>query len=232
MKPIVLLHGWGFSPAIWDGLRDALGDRTTLAPDLNAGPAKLALRADALAPTLPDASVLLGWSLGALLAMSIARRHPHKVAGLCLIGATPRFVRNADWPHGLDADIVAEFGRGFAARPQRILQRFLALQLLGDSGRVSLQPRLDASLCDTATPGLAEGLRILADSDLRESLPQQASLLIHGSQDALMPVEAARWLHAHLPAAKFVEVAGAGHCPLLGTPERLAALIREFADGR
>lgn len=230
--PLVLLHGWGVTPRIWHALREALGEIQSIAPDLAAGPGELEARADALASGLADASVLVGWSLGAMLAMAVADRHPHKVAALCLIGATPRFVRADDWPHGLDAEVVADFRQGFAKRPLRILQRFVALQLLGDRARAMLQPRLEASLCTPDAAGLEAGLEALTRADLRTRLPQQPTLLIHGSKDALMPVEAARWLAQNMPAARLIEFADAGHCPLFGEPESLAARLREFIDER
>lgn len=233
MSALVFLHGWGFTPRIWAPLRAQLGDEPCLAPPVSAGPASLALRADTLAAHLPRDSLLIGWSLGAMLALQTAQRHPEKVRALCLIGASPRFVASPDWPHGLDAATVDAFADGFERDPQRTRKRFMALQVLGDVQRKPLQLALDAAQADVTTPGLRQGLEILSSADLRPLVPEiaQPTMLVHGAQDALMPIEAARWLARTLPAASLTEVAGAGHCPGFLEPEMLAEIIRRFAHG-
>ena len=127
--PVVLLHGWGYRPSLWQSLIEALGNRAVLAPALNPPHEKLESWADELAPKLPEAGLFVGWSLGAMLALSLATRHPEKVSGLLLIGATPRFVADPTWPHGLEADIVSRFEADFSRSPERTLRRFLALEI-------------------------------------------------------------------------------------------------------
>ena len=65
-RPIVLLHGWGLSAAVWTPLRARLDPATPIhAPDLpghgNAAPAgtTLASWAEALLPAIPDGKPLL-----------------------------------------------------------------------------------------------------------------------------------------------------------------------------
>jgi len=144
--PLVLLHGWGLDPRVWSGLCDAQPSRIrTLAPALPghgdalpAAAADLAAWGDALLPVLPERAVLCGWSLGSLIALDLARRHPERVARLILIGATPCFVArsgDAPWPHGLDAATVAAFNASFATDPAGTQKKFIALQSLGDAHR-------------------------------------------------------------------------------------------------
>lgn len=236
---LVLLHGWAMTPAVWDGLRDALGGIPVLTPSLPghgsaaAAGAGLAAWADAVAASIPDGAVLGGWSLGALLALEIARRHPDKASRLLLFGATPRFVAAPDWPHGLAAETVAAFRAGFATAPEATLKRFLALQCLGDARRKVVQSRLAATLAPiAASSGLADGLALLADTDLRGELEALGCpcLLVHGAQDALMPPGAADWLARSLPRARLHCLPDAGHAVFLSQPEACAALIRSFLD--
>jgi len=230
MRTIIMLHGWGFTPRIWDPLRAWLGDFRLLTPDLNNGVATLAARADAVSGAIDPDAVLVGWSLGAMLAIELARRHPAKVRALCLIGTTQRFVANTEWPHGLDGGVVSAFRRDFAENPARTIRRFMALQTLGDARRLPLQRQLESALADPKSAGLAEGLAILETADLRDTvLPETLSmLLIHGVHDALMPVDAARTLASSQASAQLHEIPDAGHCPLFTDPERLAGLIRSF----
>ncbi len=240
--PLVLLHGWAMSPAVWTELGGLIRSTAIITPALpghaataSPAPAGLAAWADALAEQIPDGAALGGWSLGAMLALEIARRHPRKASRLLLIGATARFVAQADWPCGLAADTVATFRQGFAASPAATLKRFLALQCLGDAQRRTLQGRLEASLSPATArsdEALAEGLRLLESSDLRAGLGaiEVPCCLLHGTHDALMPIEAARRLAALLPDARLHEICDCGHAPFVAQPRVCADLIDDFLD--
>lgn len=229
-RSIVLLHGWAYRPSLWQTLADEFPERRLLAPNLMPEGETLADWTDALSSTLPETSLLVGWSLGSMLALCLARRHPERVAGMLLIGATPCFVAGESWNHGLDAEVVARFQTDFARSPERTLKRFLALQVLGEQDRTRLSSHLETHLAQGPEyQGLAAGLRLLAESDLRDSLPGDARpcLLLHGQNDALMPVSAARFLHEHLSGSRLRIEPNSGHAPLFTQPAALAALIRE-----
>lgn len=244
--PLVLLHGWGMTPRVWHDLAARLDGRfrlvTPALPGHRGRPlphaSTLDSWADSLAPDLPDGAFLCGWSLGAMVAIKLAVRHPQKVRRLVLTGATPRFVAADDWPHGLDAATVEAFVRGFAEAPAVTLRRFLSLQVQGESHRKVVQASLAAALARTADAdgaadaALAEGLRVLVETDLRADLPQlrQPVLLIHGDGDALMPLQAAGWLAQALPDARLEPCRNSGHAPFLSDPAAFADQLLAFAD--
>ena len=243
---LVLLHGWAMSPAAWAPLQAELGALPTLTPALpghGAGAPRpqapgLAGWADALAATLPQGAagaIVVGWSLGGLLALELARRHPERVARLVLIGATARFVADETGSPGLGTEVVEGFRRGFASDPGATLKRFIALQCLGEADRRRTQQAVGAALAPDADrfppdPVLADGLAILADSDLRPQLGEirPPCLIIHGEHDALMPLAAAQALAAALPAAELRVLGGSGHALPLSRPADCARLIEAF----
>lgn len=240
--PLVLLHGWGMSPRIWNGLRICLSPRIVATPALpghdgTASPGStLQAWSDAVLAGLPQRCVLIGWSLGAMIALDLAARHPQRIEQLVLFGATPKFVGSTDWPHGLDADTVRSFNEGFAQDADATLRRFLALQALGEAQRRGVMHSLGRAV---AAPGefnpatLADGLCVLADADLRATaaLVRAPTLLIHGRDDAVMPLPAAEWLAANLPAARLEVLDGSGHAPMVSQPELCAGLIEEALRG-
>ncbi len=229
-KRVQAWHGWGFGPAVFDPLHSALVDRCKLsAPALKAPESgNFETWSGELAAQLSANEVLLGWSLGAMLALGAVAAGARPRA-LVLIGASPRFVASADWPHGLDAGTVAAFRSGVAEQPARTLKRFLALQTLGDSRRGAAQALLEQSLEADATK-LTPALTALINADLRRSIGQirVPTLLLHGENDALMPLPAATWLDDHLPDARLVVLPQCGHAPHVTQAHRIADALMQF----
>jgi 3-oxoadipate enol-lactonase len=56
------------------------------------------------------------------------------------------------------------------------------------------------------------------------------ALVVHGTEDVIVPVENGRRLAARLPNAEYLELEGAGHNLSLEDPEGLAAIVLEFLD--
>lgn len=232
----VFMHGWGMRPGVWLALQNALNLADRSAPALHAPTGSMHDWADAFAQTLPEDAVLIAWSLGAMLALDVAARHPQRVKSLVLIAATPSFVKRADWPHGLDLATVRAFREGFLLNPSRTQERFLALQAFGDSKRHVVSGALREDLDDPVahSSALAHGLRLLEETDLRPQLPPVTlpCLLIHGAQDALIPPAASSWLGQRWPGSQALIIDDAGHAPFLNAPQTVATNIRQFIDAR
>ena len=89
------------------------------------------------------------------------------------IAASPRFVAAADWTHGVDADVLAQFGAGLRRDYRHTIERFLALEAIGSEHAQAELRELKAHVFERGEPAarvLEDGLRILATSDLRARL--------------------------------------------------------------
>ena len=239
MNPLILWHGWGLPAAVWSGFTAQLDVplQTPVLPGYGATPTSVPYTLDALVDALlagQSAPVTLcGWSLGALLALHAAHRHPDKVARLILIGATPSFVQHADWPHGMAPQALAEFTDAVARDPAAALKRFIALFNQNDVNSRRLGRELAHALAGAPLPTaatLVAGLALLRDTDLRSQVSaiKQPTLLLHGAHDALMPLAAAQWLAAQLPQAQLAVLPDAGHAPFLSDAACCATLVTEF----
>jgi pimeloyl-[acyl-carrier protein] methyl ester esterase len=241
-----MIHGWGLHGGVWSGLAAALGKtRRVLTPDLpghGGAPCPpagfgLAAAADALAPGIPDGSIVLGWSLGALVALTLARRHPRRVGELVLVAATPRFTRGADWPCAVDAAVLDGFARDLEGDHRQTLTRFLALQVRGGTAPRDTLRTLRELLFERGEPdprALAGGLEALRDTDMRRDLADimQPTVVIAGERDKLVPAEASRRLAAALPRARYAQLSGAAHAPFLSHPGAFAAALGDAAAQR
>ena len=82
-----------------------------------------------------------------------------------------------------------------------------------------------------ALPEAAIALRLLgSELDIRSQLPKitQPTLIIHGEQDKIVPLERAKELAAAIPNAELLVLEGAGHVPTLTRPGQVADAIASF----
>jgi pimeloyl-[acyl-carrier protein] methyl ester esterase len=241
--PLVCLHGWGLNGGIWSEIRP--DGRSLLAPDLpghgatpTLSPYTAEALADHLAAAMPPACVVLGWSLGGMVALAWAARRPQQVRALVLVGTTPAFVNKPDWTLGLAPEVLEGFARDLERDYRATLMRFLALQARGGEAARRVIERLRATLFARGEPDpavLAAGLELLRSVDLRQQVGQVCcpTLVVHGGHDTLCPPEAGRWLAQHLPHARLALHARAAHAPFLSHPEwfdsTLAAFLTDMA---
>jgi hypothetical protein len=79
-----------------------------------------------------------------------------------------------------------------------------------------------------SSPGSLEALhRMNRDIDIRHVLPavRVPTLVLHASEDTVVPRDVARYIASRIPAARVVEIAGAGH---LALGERALAIVDEI----
>ncbi|MBS1170200.1 MAG: bioH [Burkholderiaceae bacterium] len=237
MNRLVLWHGWGISTGAWNSLaeqlRPAFRPHLQPLPGYDGAPAPQPYTPETLVESLlaelPTPVTLCGWSMGALLAMLAAHKYPDKIERLILIGATPCFLQRDGWPYGMLPAALATFSHAIEHDALGVLKRFTALFNHNDANSRSIVRAL-AQTHLPPTQVLADGLALLRDIDLRAIVPEihQPTLLLHGALDPLMPLPAAQWLQAKLPAARLEIFPLAAHAPFLSDPARCAALITDF----
>ena len=240
-KPdLALIHGWGLGSGVWQPCAGRLESVARIhcvdlpgygdTPD--CGETFIEAARSAL-ETLPDGVTLCGWSLGSLFALQAVLLAPERVARLILVSSTPSFAQRDDWTPAQPPSVLAGFAEAVASDARATLQRFVAVFNQGDTkaraiGREINQGILSSSLAPT--PTLLKGLEWLRDIDLREQVSAMRCpvLLVHGENDPLMPVAAARWLTEHLPQSQLEVFNGAAHAPFLNNPEFFASLVGDF----
>lgn len=241
-RDIVLVHGWGLHGGVWRELAGRLAASfRVLLPDLPGHGRSPAANGDfTLADVVAELqrhmaapAVWVGWSLGALVALTAARHFPQRVSRLVLIGATPKFVQAPDWPCALPPQTLVQFARDFEDDYHAMLLRFLSLQMgAGEAARTAVR-HLRAMLMEHSEPepaALRSGLQWLADTDLRADLPAitAPALVLHGQHDRLVPPPAAEFLARQLPAARLALIPSAGHAPFLSHPDATWNVLTEF----
>jgi pimeloyl-[acyl-carrier protein] methyl ester esterase len=184
-------------------------------------------------PAVPSGAAVLGWSLGGMVALELARQHPRHLRALVLVATTPKFLAGPDWEHGLPPAVLDEFSAGLSDDYRRTVQNFLALQTRGDEHALQTLRTLRSRLASHGEPdpaALATGLGILREADLRDSLPRIAlpALVVAGEHDRLTPPGAGQALASALPAARFRLIERSGHAPFLSHPADVLGEVAGF----
>lgn len=241
--PLVLIHGWAMHGGIFRPLVERLAATRTLhLVDLpghghsvaHAGPFTLEACADELLGRLPEAP-WLGWSLGGLVALTAALRQPQRIEALVALCASPCFVRQPDWPHGVEAEVFHAFGRDLAGDYRQTIDRFLALEAHGSDHMREELRELRAHVFERGEPArhvLVDGLKLLETGDLRAQLPTLAmpSLWIAGRRDRLVPWQGMQ-AAASASSGEFLRIEGGGHAPFLSHADEVLAAVDAFLSG-
>ena len=223
---VVMLHGAGMDHRVWIWCCRALVQRgrRVLAVDLPAhgrsgGPplARIDALADWLIGLLDAAAIdragLAGHSLGALIALDAAARHPGRVHALALVGAALRMPVHPKLLAAAHDDLPAAVA---------LMMRWSR----GDEPEAAL--RSDRRLIDAAPGVLSAGLAACdayQQGDERARAVRCPAIVVAGTHDRMTPMEGARALAAAIPAAQIAPIEGAGHMlPLTAPRHTLAAL--------
>lgn len=237
---LVLVHGWGMNAAVWEALMPTLSQQYRVSVVELPGhggsgavvAADLADWARQVLAVAPPRAWWLGWSLGGQVALQAALDQPQRVAGLMLVGATPRFVQGDGWPCAMPVKTFHLFADALADDPNATLMRFLALQVSGAEHARETLKQLRAELAQrpaATTDGLAQGLELLLQTDLRARMAQLEcpTHWLFGGRDTLVPSTLHDFLPGLLPKTTIDVIDGAGHAPFLSHPRESLAVLSQ-----
>ena len=181
---------------------------------------------------LPGAHVM-GVSMGGMVAQELALRHPDRVRTLTL-GCTYA---------GGEGSVLTD-----PAIIQRLTQLFLSgrigeamqegyrinvsAQYAADPSHIEPFKRIAAELPATLEIMLAQAQAVQGhDTSLRLSQIRMPTLVVHGTEDQMLPVANAHAIAARIPDARLEILEGVGHLFWWEQPDRSAELVAELAAG-
>ena len=245
--PLILLHGWCMSSAVWRFQFDALSENfRVIAPDLrgfgrssdcsiDCNFSGFAADLAALIRHLDSADILLtGWSMGAQVALQALPLIREKLAGLVLVSATPTFIGRDDFSHALSR-IEAD---GMALKVRRNIHRALTgfisrMFAPGELDDVALAGQVSDVLSTVPVPTVEvalQSLQALVDADMREiaAAVDLPTLIINGDSDIICLPEASAWLSNTISASRQSIFTGCGHALFLTCSSRFNAELTGF----
>lgn len=253
VKELVLLPGFGFHSTVFQKLilklSHNLNLRITLIdlpgfgntsvintvqmkrPSINLA---LAVMAEEILKRAPQKAVWLGWSLGGLITLWLARMYPEYIERFITIGTTPKFIEDEEW-QGVSHNTFQVFQQNLEKNPQKTLKTFLSLQGFGKE-QETIQ-YLEKHICINSIASLQNiqslktGLEILEKTDLRKEISKIhcSGLCMFGEKDQLVPMAIANNLQMLAPQIKTSIILNQGHGSFLFDPKHVLDEIENFS---
>lgn len=225
MKQLILLHGWAADRRIWNQQYPLEQGQIRLwTPDLAQWQADWLMTY--LQQVEPAQTILVGWSLGGMLALEACARG-FRPRALVLIAACASFCRRPDFALGWPAAVVRGMRQRLKAQPDQVVQDFYRRLLA--PGEQDWQEPLAALLPRSQDPlWLATGLAYLQHADLRPQLGQVAAgqiLIVHGAADRITEAAQAYFLQEELPGSRLLMLPDTGHAPMVSRSQAVNGLL-------
>lgn len=240
--PLVFINSLGTDHRIWDAVVPALAADYPIVRYDKRGhglsdcpPAPYTIRdhmhdlTELLAALNIQQAILIGISVGGMIAMDFAAANPQQVAALVLCDTYPKIGTAEMWNDRINTLRV----HGMAALSDTIVARWFA------PGYQMQYPAAYRGygnmLLRMPVEGYAGTCEAIRDADLTDIVGtiQTRTLILCGASDVSTPPVLVRELATMMPDAHYVEVENAGHLPCIENPAAVTTAIHPFLkDGR
>jgi len=227
MSTIVLLPGLASDAELWRDQVAALrewGRWPVVVSDVHARHATLPAMAAALLAEQPGELILVGTSMGGILALEAQEQAPGRVRGLALLGSSAR----ADTPEliALRTQACELFAAG---RMAEVLRANIMFAFHPDHAGDARMTGDYLAMMDRAGPDqlIAQNRAIMARPDRRERLHRIAcpTLVVCGGADQLTVPECSREMAAAIAGAELHLLPDCGHLLTWEQPQAVNALL-------
>ncbi len=233
-----MIHGWGFDSGVFEAINEVF-EKNYRTQKINLpgyGGEKvlcgysLSSMSSYIRDKVIEPAVFIGWSMGGLVALELAKTEPECVKSLILIASTPCFVKKENWSEAMDQKVLEGFILAYNKEPAMTRDKFGRLVTSGNKNPRSWIRELHSLSKSKIEPVVLEqGLQILLNTDLRENLKdlKTPAMMIFGERDTLVPVAVEKQIKLLNPRIKTRIISNSGHIPFVTETDQVAELIHE-----
>lgn len=243
-SPVILLHGWLGSWALWRDTFEELGKefRTYALDFFGFGDSQVRTQdfsvnnfvelvsqfIDRLGIVRPQ---IVGHSMGGTVALALAARYPHKVSKVTVIGSP---IVGSSLNVFLKLSGYQSIARLIFTAPF-ILNTFIyGITHLAAKDGPTLHKMVKADVSKVTADSFFQSIGTLHKTDLRPQLPglQMPILGIYGRKDIIVRPNQGKVLLQHSKVAREAFFEGSGHFPMMDEPDRFFQTVRNFLRER
>ncbi len=172
---------------------------------------------------------LVGWSMGASVAIHFSELFPSGLDTLTLVNACPKGVSSDDFPWCPERGMALAMLEMLENDPAGMAEKFVT-RILSDSTDKALYKKILAIANNTRPAAALHHLRLAIQSDLRTMLGSipVPTLLINGELDIFSQTPANEYMLQQIKDADWIEIPAAGHAPFLTQAETFNASLEQF----
>lgn len=165
-----------------------------------------------------DSAHVMGTSFGGMIAMQAAIARPERIRSLVLVSTVPAY------------DLFSEAAKGLGDRSPEERRVFMADAILSPAADRDLLVEVTALLSGRTAEQSARRFAAMRTHDCRNGLGSISAptLVLHGSDDPIVPLAAAEQLADLVPAAALEVLPGLRHGLTVENREHTAQLVSEF----
>lgn len=243
---MIFAHGFGTDQTAWNDIIPSFSDHYKIVLYDNAGAGKsdpdafspnryntLQSYADDLsdickALKIRDA-IFVGHSVSGMIGLLTAIKEPHLFSKLIFIGASPRYLNDANYTGGFNqSDLDGLYGA---------MENSYFAWVSGFSAAAMANPdrphlaSIFAGTLAAIRPDIALSVaRVIFQSDHRSQLSKldHDTLLIQTKEDIAVPMFAAEYLNKNIKNSRLTIVEAEGHFPHISAPEEIINAIQNF----
>lgn len=248
-KPLLFVHGWSLSSQIWFQQKEYFSSQyRCIAFDLRGhgrsmpscsgyGIDIFASDVNLFFESLSLSEVtLLGWSLGALVALASYPAVRERLASLVLVSATSKYCSSPDYPYGLPPKEPRSLSLLLKRNPHKAMDGFyrkmFADELHSEKGFASFERDVLPLLPSPCPEAMIPVLQTLETADMRPVLSsiRKPALLIHGDRDLICPVDSSRYMSTQISGSQCAVLTGAGHAPMFSRSNEFNSTLAMFLE--
>ncbi|MEQ3625157.1 MAG: alpha/beta hydrolase [Celeribacter sp.] len=180
-----------------------------------------------IAASAPPRFALVGYSMGGMVAMELARIMPERISRLCLMDTSPLGESAAQAAFREPQMIAARHGR-----LEEMLRDVMRLDYLAPGpGRLAMQAifvEMGMALGPAVFVRQSRALQRRRDQQAMLRQLRMPVLVMVGAHDRMTPVRRHEMMATLIPGAQLEVIEGAGHMPTLEQPERVTSHLRDW----
>ncbi|SDY79862.1 alpha/beta fold hydrolase [Thermoactinomyces sp. DSM 45892] len=182
-----------------------------------------------------DEVTVVGWSLGAMVALELALRFPKRISRLFLIGGVADFMKQGHDDIGWDERVLRRMKKQLRSNRQEVIrsfdQKMFSLLEQEDGWQERWQGVFRKHLPSLSS--LQAGLDFLQEFSLRDRGKEISTpvFLLTGSEDGICPAEATLHLAKQLPRVECTIWSESGHACFWTQKGRFQQWIKECLHG-